>query len=143
MSQLVRISEAASLAMHTMAILGQSPQRRFTNQELADRLRASGHHLAKVMQRLVKAGYVDSVRGPQGGFCLGRPAHSLTLLAIFEVVEGPVGDGGCLLSQPICNGHDCALGEVVQSFHRQLRDYLASTTLDQMVERSGLPQFSI
>lgn len=140
MPSLVRISEAASLAIHTMAILGRFPERRFTNQELAKRLHASVHHLAKVMQRLVRAGLVDSVRGPQGGFRLGTTASSTTLLEIYETVEGPVDEGGCLLAEPVCDGHDCALGAVVQSFHQQLRDHLAKTTLDELVEKSGLTE---
>ena len=56
----------------------------------------------------------------------------MKLLEVYEAIEGPVDDGGCLLGEPICNGHDCVLGEVIQRVHRQVRDYLAETTLDEL-----------
>ena len=141
MTRLVNISEAASLALHGMVLLAGGGQRRFTNQEMASRLNASGHHLAKVMQRLVKVGLVDSVCGPQGGFLLGRPAEQITLLRIYEAVEGPLEAEGCLLPDAICQGGVCVLGEVLQSIQEQLRDYLDKTTLDELANdlRLGAP----
>ena len=137
MSTLVKISEAASLALHTMALLAGDDERRFTNQEIAERLKSSGHHLAKVMQRLAKIGLVDSVRGPQGGFKLGKPADQTTLLEIFEAVEGPIQKSGCLLGTPVCGGVSCVLGSVMQSVHKQLLDYISQTTLRDLVHKSA------
>ena len=140
MTNLLKISEAASLALHTMALLAAGNQERLTNSDLASRLGASSHHLAKVMQRLARAGLIDSVRGPQGGFRLGQPAENVKLLAIYEAVEGPLDDGGCLLGEPICEAAHCVLGEVVQSVHQQIRDYLAKTSLSEVAH--GVPVVS-
>lgn len=140
MSPLVNISEAASLALHSMALMAAQRDHRFTAQELAARLQASGHHLAKVMQRLAKGQLVESSRGPQGGFTLARPAHTIKLLEIYEAVEGPLADAGCLLGQPICDGKDCVLGEVVQRVHREVRGYLARTRLSELARGIALAQ---
>ncbi len=134
MSNLVRISEAASLGLHTMALLAGQNQQRRTNQEIAEALQASSHHLAKVMQRLVRAGLVDSAVGPQGGFRLARPAQDVRLLDIYEAIEGPLGAAACLLGKPICRGTDCVLGELVEKVNRQIRSYLADTTLATLAE---------
>ena len=78
MTNLLRISDAASLGLHTMGLLaGRST--RLSTQEIARSLGASEHHLAKVMQRLAKMGLVVSTRGPQGGFVLSRPPAEITL----------------------------------------------------------------
>lgn len=138
MPRLVNISEAVSLALHTMALLGRASQRRVRNQEIADLLKASGHHLAKVMQRLVRAGLVDSACGPQGGFLLAKPADEIMLLDVYEAIEGPLGDEGCLLREPICSGRDCILGEVLHSIQTQLRDYLDKTTLAELAGSSSI-----
>lgn len=121
-----------------MALLAKGCDRRFTNQEIAAALGASAHHLAKVMQRLAKVGLVSSVRGPRGGFSLGKPADEVTLLEIYEVVEGPLATCGCLLQTPVCDGTDCVLGDVVQTIHAQLRDYLSKTTLAKLAGSLGL-----
>lgn len=141
MSGLVRISEAASLALHALGIMAQSPQR-WTTERLAEILRASTHHLAKVMQRLVKAGLLRSVRGPHGGFELTRPPEEITLAEIYQAVEGPLPLAGCLLGEPICrNGTaHCMLGEMVNMVHRQVHDYLARTTLRGMADALDIVQ---
>jgi Rrf2 family protein len=137
MPRLINISEAVSLALHTMALLATVEQRRVRNQELADSLNASKHHLAKVMQRLVRAELVDSICGPQGGFLLRRPADKITLLEVYEAIEGHLGEARCLLKEPVCRGRDCILGEVIHSIQKQLRDYLNDTTLADLAGGSS------
>lgn len=136
MARLVHISEAVSLALHTMVLLATGDGHRLRNQEIAKSLGASGHHLAKVMQRLAKAGLVDSVCGPQGGFLLNQSADEVTLLKIYEAVEGTLDEEACLLGEPICGGRSCMLGEVLHSIHNQLRDYLSKTTLTELAKGS-------
>ena len=136
MSRLVNISEAASLGLHTMAVLAKrkNSRRRFANQDIANLLGASGNHLAKVMQRLVKAELVNSIRGPQGGFQLDRPPSTITLLSIYEAVEGPMKDFVCLSNNPICQAPRCILGQTVQDLHEQLVDCLEKTMLSELAD---------
>ncbi|NMC20367.1 MAG: Rrf2 family transcriptional regulator, partial [Thermogutta sp.] len=128
---MLRISEAASLALHAMALMAQT-RRRWSNEELARRLRASSHHLAKVMQRLAKAGVIRSIRGPRGGFELLRAPETISLAEIYEAVEGPLPTAECLLGEPLCRGGDCMLGELLHSVHNQVHHYLSQTTLAHM-----------
>ena len=132
MPSLVKISEAFSLAIHAMAFLARDRKQRFTNQAVAERSGASGHHLAKVLRRLVQAGLVASTRGPLGGFGLSRPAEQIMLLQIYEAIEGPIPQGGCLLGKTVCDGKDCVLGSLMGTVHQQIRDYLANTTLTEL-----------
>jgi Rrf2 family transcriptional regulator, nitric oxide-sensitive transcriptional repressor len=134
MSNLVRISEAASLAIHTMALLAREPDELFTNDAIARRLGASGHHLSKVMQRLVKAGMVESLRGPAGGFRLGISPGEIELLQVYEAVEGPIADPqeACPLGRPACKKKTCVLGTLMCRLHEQARNYLAETTVEAL-----------
>jgi len=136
MPRLVNISEAVSLGLHTMVLLATDAERRFPNPQIAETLDVSGHHLAKVMQRLVRAGLVNSVSGPRGGFLLDAPANEIMLLRIYEAIDGTLADEGCLLGRPACDGRNCVLGEVLHSLHEQLRDYLRNTTLAELAEGS-------
>jgi Rrf2 family protein len=129
MANLLRISEATTLALHTMALLARHGGKRFTNEIIAQKLNASGHHLAKVMQQLAKAGLVESQRGPLGGFRLSMPAKEVRLLRVFEVIEGPLSQGGCLLREPVCPGNKCTLGNLICRLQVQIHDCLANTTV--------------
>jgi len=133
-SNLLRLSEPVSLALHAAALLARQPDQRIANARLAATLQVSEHHLAKVMQRLARAGLVSSTRGPQGGFQLERAADRVALIELFEAVDGPVGEAKCLLSQQICDGRDCLVGELVHDVHEHVRRYLAETTLARLAE---------
>lgn len=134
MAGLVNISEAASLALHTMALLATKPEQCRSTRELAEPFGASGHHLAKVMQQLARVGLVVSTRGPHGGFQLGRSSEEIRLLDIYEAIEGPIEEDCCLFSSPPCHRMACQLGRMVRSAHQQLRASLKKTTLAQLAE---------
>lgn len=66
--------------------------------------RTSATYLSKVVQFLVAAGIVASVRGPAGGYCLARQPATISLLDIVCALEGPL-DGRC----PLTPTGPCAL----------------------------------
>ena len=127
----LRISEAASLAMHTMALLAAYPDQALATRDMASSLRVSEAHLAKVMQRLGRAGLVNSFRGPKGGFSLAKPGDQITLLDVFQAVEGPLQPPGCLLGKPACQG-DCILGGLLSRIGQEVRDYFSRTRLSDL-----------
>ena len=127
MPSILRISEAASMAMHTMVILSGSGGKTMSARAIAGRLNASEAHLAKVMQRLARAGLVRSTRGPKGGFVLSRNGDEITLLDVYQSIEGPLPDDGCLFEKPSCTGNGCILGGFLDQVNRDLRKYLEET----------------
>ncbi len=138
MNHLLRISEAASLAMHTMSLLARHQKQRFSNQQMAELLDASEHSLAKVMQRLNRAQLVESQRGPTGGFTLARSPEEVTVLEIFEAVDGPIGKAGCLLGKGQCVSEGCLLGGLVVKVHHLIRQEFGQTTLATLAESMKL-----
>lgn len=131
MQNLINISEAASLALHTTVLLAHNGGQAMSAKQIAGVLGASEAHLAKVMQRLGRAGVVNSRRGPGGGFTLARRADQLTLLEVWEAAEGPLGVQKCLLSHPICKGN-CLLGDMLARVGGQFKDYLQATRLSDL-----------
>jgi Rrf2 family protein len=125
----LKISEAASLAMHALGYLAKRQDRPVTSREIATRFEISEAHLAKVLQRLVKVDLLRSARGPKGGFILTRRPESVTLLEIFESIEGRFEPSQCLLSSSICDGDTCILGRIVVEANNMLRGRLEETTL--------------
>lgn len=130
MNNLVHISEAASLALHTMAFLAAADRKISTN-EMARVLGASEAHLAKVMQRLGRAGLVKSQRGPGGGFVLAKRPDEVSLLDVYVAAEGPLGELGCLLGKPVCGGH-CIMGELLAKVGQEIKDYFSRTKLSDL-----------
>ncbi len=138
MSGVVKFTEASSIALHTMAVLAADPDRHVTVREVAALLPISENHLAKVLQRLARAGLVESVRGPGGGFSLrGDPAR-ITLLDVHEAIEGRLDVAACLFSPPKCCG-GCVLGDALRKANALVRDRLARTRLADVAHLIALP----
>ncbi len=136
MPKLVSFPEAASLGIHAAVILAGQHNGLVSARELAERLNASEAHLAKVMQRLVHTGLVASVRGPHGGFSLARPAGEVTLLAVYEAIEGAVEPARCVFGSPVCGRKTCVFHGVTEELDARLRAYLAGARLSDLAEEA-------
>jgi len=130
MANLLKLSEATALALHTMVMISQQDTP-ISATPMAKRLSASEAHVFKVLQQLVRSGLLRSKRGPHGGYLLARPAEEITLMDVYEVFEGPMRKDGCLFSQSVCGGLDCILGGLVQDVRTRVVDHFSSTTLKQ------------
>jgi Rrf2 family protein len=138
MDTILRISDAANLAIHAMAHIARA--KAGVNQsvgEIADHQGVSEAHLSKVMQRLVKVGLLTSRRGPGGGFVLRRPADAISLLEILEAMDGPMADTKCLLGRKKCLFGGCALGALLTHVNHQVRVFMASRNLTDLTGPAG------
>ncbi len=131
MSGVVKFTEASSLALHAMAILAGRRERRVQIRAIGERLSVSTNHLAKVMQRLSKVGLIESVRGRGGGFLLCRDPAEITMLEVYEAIEGPLEICHCLFSPPKCCG-DCILGDTLATANSLVREKLSHTRLSHL-----------
>lgn len=138
MPNLLNISEVASLGLHAMAVLASRSEGHLTRQEITDALRVSGRELDRLTQPLAEARLLHSIGKPHGSFQLARPAHEITLLEIFEAIDGPLCKGAFSLEEPIFEGQDCTLSRVLQSIRRRLCDCLARTTLAELAQGAAI-----
>lgn len=130
MTNLLRISEAASMALHTVTLLAARPDEVATTAELAGELGVSEAHLSKVLQRLTRAGLVKSVRGPKGGFTIGKAPDTITLLEVYEAIEGRLQLTECLLGKPVC--HSCIMGDLLHKVNTLVQEQLSGTKVSDV-----------
>ncbi len=132
----LKLTEAISLGLHIMTLLASWPKgERASVKELVECLPVSEAHSAKVLQRLAKAGLVESVRGPGGGFVLAHPAEQIVLMEIYEAIEGPMHlVSPCLLGHSACGRRNCVFGPLVSETHEKFEEYFRNTRLSQLVE---------
>jgi Rrf2 family protein len=100
--------------------------------EVSTRLKASEAHLSKVFQRMVRGGFVKSIRGPKGGFILAKPPEKIALLQVYETIEGPLSNSRCLLEAPVCRGKECIFGRLLTNVNSEVREHLAETKLSEL-----------
>ena len=66
----------------------------------------------------------DAKRGPTGGFTLGPRAAEMTLLDLYEMIDGPLGEHTCLMGYLSCPLGGCVLGNAVGSINDHVRNTL-------------------
>jgi Rrf2 family protein len=125
----IKVSQAASLAVHTMALLAAGPQISLSAGHIASTLHVSEAHLAKVLGRLARDGFVQSTRGPGGGFVLAEGAENSSLMDVYEAIEGKFLPHDCLFETPLCKKGTCIFGDLVGRINEEMRRYLTETRI--------------
>lgn len=106
--------------------------------DIAERQEISLAYLEQLFARLRRAGLVESVRGPGGGYRLSRPADAISVAAVVMAVDEPLhatrcdarSEVGCLAKGERCTTHYLweALGDEIEHF-------LGGVTLADVVAR--------
>jgi len=129
MARFFNISEAASIGIHSMVLIAKSEER-LNVTKISEIMSFSRHHVAKVMQRLAKAGMVASSRGPAGGFILAEPASDISLLRIYEAIEGKIVETECPLGYDDCPFNKCLLDTMAENINKAFKEYLTTHSLE-------------
>lgn len=110
--------------------------------ELAERLTAPRHFLAKVLQQLARADVISSAKGPRGGFYLSQHNVSAPLLGVVECLDGPIKMQGCVMGLPKCTSENpCPLHHATISYRDTVRYQLGAQSIAEIairVETSNL-----
>ena len=141
MSSMLKISEGAALGIHSMIVLAKAGDELMSVKYIAEKLNVSANHLSKIMQRLVKCGFVESIKGNGGGFRLAKKPQKISLLNIYEAIDGKFKPSVCLLhansssrasycKPSACIFDKCALGDLLESINNQVESHLRTRTLD-------------
>lgn len=83
----MRLTSFTDFGLRMLMRMAGDPARAFSTSELAKDLGLSRNHLAKIMQHLSRAGFIDTRRGGGGGAVLARPAAEIELGDIVRVLE--------------------------------------------------------
>jgi len=131
MSRLVHISEAASLAIHSLALIASSKER-INARQIAEILHVSQNHLAKILQVLAKNEYLASNRGPGGGFILKKNASEVSMLEIYQLIEGNVDCQLCGIAENTCPFITCIFGGKPDKLTNEFVEYLSKTKISDL-----------
>ncbi len=103
--------------------------------EIAARQEISDKYLEQIVAVLNKAGYVRSVRGPQGGYLLTRPVEDYTVGMILRLTEGSLAPVECLDTElGSCDkSDDCVTVLVYRKMNEAVNAVIDHITLADLV----------
>lgn len=78
--------------------------------EIAKSQNLPAHFLGKILQLLAKKKVIKSIKGPNGGFYLSKPASKIKLIDIYDVIDGMENMHACVLGFDECRAdYPCPL----------------------------------
>ena len=132
MADILQISEGVSLAFHSLAYLADSNKGVVPTCTIAKELEVSENHLAKIHQRLTKAGLIRSVRGPQGGVQLAKEPVDISMLDVYEVIEGSFECKSCVRDVTQCGRSKCMFNGLLKQANETIMTYFKNTSLKDL-----------
>ena len=96
--------------------------------------------LAKILQRLVKAGLLQSQHGMNGGYTLARDPGLISAFEVIRAIDGPLFITSCITVRGECGQTDrCTIREPLRRVNQSIEDVLRQITISQMKEKEEVP----
>lgn len=128
----MKVSKATAYALHAlMYMVRHITELPVLTSTIAKTEGIPAGYLAKIFQRLIKAGLVRSVKGRRKGYVFAKPPEEISILDTFEAIEGKALFDDCLLKHCKCEGtpENCYIYAQWVSSTRKMSRLLDETNL--------------
>src|SRR5512133_611574 len=98
------------------------------------RQRISLSYLEQLFGKLRRQALVESVRGPGGGYRLGRPTEKISIADIILAVDEPLDTTLCRGMENCQEDKRCMTHNLWTTLNEKLYEYLSSVTLKDLVD---------
>lgn len=139
----ILFSRQCEYAIQGALYLALKPEGEMTSiKELAKRLDIPYHFLGKILQRLAGTGLLTSLKGPTGGFALGRKAKDITLFDIVEAIDGSGFTKNCVMGFPECSGtNPCSVHATWGRMRDEIYQMLVNKNIAEMAKEMKKPEY--
>ena len=94
--------------------------------------------LAKILQRLVKAGLLHSQHGINGGYTLVRDPAKISAFEVIQAIDGPLFITSCITVRGECGQTDrCTIREPLRKVNHSIEEVLRRISIAEMTEETA------
>lgn len=110
------------------------PEKKVGIKEISEKLDIPSPFLGKILQVLVKQNFLNSTKGPNGGFYLKRPAIDIALMEVIDAIDGSTSFEICVIRNSACD-HDnpCSMHDKMAPLWNEMRRIFATETIADLV----------
>ena len=103
--------------------------------DVADAYGIPPEALAKILQRLAKAGLLVSQHGINGGYTLARDPKSISAFEVIKAIDGPLFITSCVTVRGECGqSNRCTIREPLRKVNESIEQVLRNIKISQMKE---------
>jgi len=129
----MQLTRHTDYALRVLIFLALQPKGvRVTMADIEQHFAIPRNHLIKIVQRLGKLGYADTLRGKGGGLRLGRDAAAITIGEVVRDMESTLEMIDC--AKPLCPLHPgCRLKGILDEARKAFIDTLSRYTIADVI----------
>ncbi|MGH9528377.1 MAG: RrF2 family transcriptional regulator [Terriglobales bacterium] len=135
---MLKLTKKADYALMAMKHLAEHTEcGACSAKDVADSYGIPVEALAKILQRLVKAGLLQSQHGTKGGYTLARNARTITAFEVIRAIDGPLFITSCITVRGECDQSErCTIREPLRRVNDSIEQVLRRITISDMREES-------
>jgi Rrf2 family protein len=132
----LKLTKKADYALMAMKHLAEhSAEGSRSAKDVSDAYGIPPEALAKILQRLAKAGLLQSQHGINGGYMLARPAHTISAFEVIRAIDGPLFITSCVTVRGECDQSDrCNIREPLRKVNDSIEAVLKRIKISHMRE---------
>jgi Rrf2 family protein len=112
--------------------------------EVAREIEAPPFYIAKILQRLVKSGFLRSLKGKGGGFFFDPDKPGVPIINLISSTEGDRSFSGCSFGLKQCDSDNpCPLHEKYAPIREAINKLITEETVQSLAEKVYKKEFSV
>ena len=133
---MMRLTKKADYALLAMKCLAEHSEGvSLSAKDIADEYHIPQQVLAKLLQRLTKAGLLISHAGTHGGYSLARASDEISAFEVIRAIDGPLFITSCITVHGECDlTRSCTIKEPLRRVNDTIRDVLSAMRLSDLRE---------
>jgi Rrf2 family protein len=135
---MLKLTKKADYGLMAMKHLAErAPDGACSAKDVADAYGIPQEALAKILQRLVKAGLLHSQHGMNGGYTLARDPGKISAFEVIRAIDGPLFITSCNTVRGECDQTDrCTIREPLRRVNESIEQVLRRISISEMKEET-------
>ena len=137
---MLKLTKKADYGLMALKYLAEQPEAQaLSAKDVADAYGIPAQLLAKILQRLTKAGMLRSHAGINGGYALAKDARTISAYEVILAIDGPFFITSCSKGAHGCElGANCTIKEPLARVNDTIAGVLKSISIQDLAEHESL-----
>jgi Rrf2 family protein len=132
---MLKLTKKADYGLMAMKHLAEHRDSSCSAKDVAEAYGIPAQALAKILQRLVKAGLLQSQHGMNGGYTLARDPGAISAFEVIRAIDGPLFITSCVTVRGECGQTDrCTIREPLRRVNQSIELVLRGIKISEMRE---------
>jgi len=133
---MLKLTKKADYGLMAMKHLAErTPKAASSAKDVAEAYGIPQEALAKILQRLAKAGLLKSQHGINGGYTLARDPSTISAFEVIQAIDGPLFITSCITVRGECDQTDrCTIREPLRKVNESIEQVLKRIKISHMGE---------